>query len=160
MADQILHIKNCVPSPDEYYVRLLELVPLIFTKINYFKRSIFRYDSEFFGSIPVLDELGLMVTTQFNKNLHGIFCNFYEDGTDYAPYHRDNYGCNTLVTLSFGGERDFYMKADNGSGTLKFVLSHGDLFMFPNSMNATHKHSIPQRLREKNNRMSILFFLN
>ena len=88
-----------------------------------------------------------------------MFLNYYQDGSDYCPYHADVYNCDT-ITLSLGATRDFLVK-ENGKGTKasKYTLTTGDLYYMPHSIHKTYKHSIPVRKGVSEGRISILFFV-
>lgn len=105
----------------------------------------------------VLLQLIEMLQIQCHRKVVGIFVNYYRDGKDYCPYHRDTYGLDTY-TLSLGASRDFLLKPDNGGATIKVKLDPGDLYYMPNSVHLTHKHSIPKRAGA-GPRVSILFFV-
>lgn len=107
---------------------------------------------------PILKSIIETIQTNFDMVCIDFFVNYYKDGTEYAPYHSDQYGCDT-VTVSFGCDRDFYMKPNRGGETIKYVLKHGDIFTFTEDINKTYKHSIPKRMKVKDDRISILFFL-
>jgi len=99
-----------------------------------------------------------LLTLEYNLTPFSFFANYYRDGNDYAPYHRDKYGFRTL-TLSFGGSRDFYFKHDKTRERIDYRLDHGDLILFEKDVNDAYKHSIPRRKNLKSDRISILFFL-
>jgi alkylated DNA repair dioxygenase AlkB len=63
------------------------------------------------------------------------------------------------MTVSFGCDRDFYMKPNNGGKRVDYVLRHGDIFTFTENINKRYKHTVPKRIRLKDDRISILFFL-
>lgn len=89
--------------------------------------------------------------------LSGIFFNLYRDGNDYTPYHKDSYGA-TVITVSYGRSRDFYMKNDVTKEVTQWKLRSGDIFVFDEEDNDIHKHSIPQRKRISSSRISLVFF--
>lgn len=122
--------------------------------VNFFKRCVGGMGD----SCPVLVR-EIIKTLQDNMGISVVsfFVNYYRDGNDYAPYHTDKYGIETL-TLSFGCTRDFYLKHNQTKEVIKYKLSHGDLFCFDEETNQKYKHSIPKRTKLKDERISILFF--
>lgn len=94
---------------------------------------------------PVLKELVFELTKQKGVSVKDVFLNYYQNGIDYCPYHRDQYGTD-VYTLSLGDTRDFLVKPD-GTGTkaTKYTLNSGDLYFMPESLHKTHRHSIPKR---------------
>lgn len=89
-------------------------------------------------------------------NIQGVFFNYYRNGNDETPYHRDSYG-TTVVTVSFGVTRDFLMKPDSGP-TQKYILEHGDIFVFDKDDNSKYRHSLPVRKRVTEPRISVVIF--
>lgn len=139
-----------------YFEDLKSIIP--FQKVNFFKRSVCRIDVENFHMIPVICLLVDIVQANYNKIVTGIFANLYE-GTDYCPYHADSYGTD-VITASFGGKRDFYTKHNKSKEVTKYLLEDGDILFFNQEFNSNNKHSIPKRLRNKEERISIVFFVN
>jgi hypothetical protein len=108
-------------------------------------------DDHFKDIVEIVEAIGM-------KTVVGSFVNYYRNGQDYAPYHRDVYGFDS-VTVSFGGSRDFLLKSDTTNVITKTVLSDGDIFTFPLYVNQTHTHSVPKRALAEP-RISMLLFLN
>lgn len=129
--------------------------------VPYFKRHVARFDRShlpFAG--PIMSQIIEELFINFDICPIGLFVNYYKDGNDYAPYHKDMYDAKTL-TISFGGKRDFYIKSDDQSFPVKkYILGHGDIFYFSKQINSTCKHSIPKRTRCLEDRISILVFFN
>lgn len=105
--------------------------------------------------VPELIEAMTFVSESYGR-IHSVWMNLYESGSDYCPYHRDNYNCN-VTTLSFGGIREFRIKDKDGIET-KFQLENGDIFMFDQEFNNTYQHSIVKTTKKCSPRVSIVFF--
>ena len=102
---------------------------------------------------------GLLVQIQqtFKTIIRGVFLNWYKDGSDYCPYHSDNYNSD-VYTISLGQSRDLLIKRNGPGKAEKFTLNSGDLYYMSNAIQLTHKHSIPSRKKVTNERISIVFF--
>lgn len=109
-----------------------------------------------FVSDQVIVELVHELENHMNVRVDGVFLNFYQDGQDYCPYHRDQYGSD-VYTLSLGDRRDLLVKPDNGVST-KYNLESGDLYFMAEGLHDNHKHSIPVRKGRTNPRISVVFF--
>ena len=114
------------------------------------------------GKLDSSDKNIRRVMTQISQNFEtsiadSVFLNYYKDGSDYCPYHKDKYGLDSC-TLSLGAPRDFLLKPDDKGKTKKFTLLSGDLYIMSASLHNTHKHSIPKRA-EAEPRISLLFLL-
>lgn len=111
------------------------------------------------GGSTEADAVMQQIITRLEETEHctvsGVFVNYYRNGADYCPYHRDQYGLDAY-TLSLGASRDFCVKADSGS-VQTWRLNSGDLYFMPVAMHRTYKHSIPKRA-SAGPRISILFF--
>ena len=89
-----------------------------------------------------------------NPNIK-MWCNLYETGSDWTPYHRDSYDC-TVVTVSFGGTRRFLTKG--AEGVVEYQLANGDVFVFAQHFNDQHTHGIPKTTRSVQPRVSLVVF--
>lgn len=105
--------------------------------------------------LDIIEVIELSLNTKLRKQ---CFMNFYMNGDNYCPYHADAYGMDTY-TLSLGGTRDFLMKSNQpGTKADKYTLRSGDLYFMSKSIHLTHKHSVPKRKNQIEQRISILFF--
>jgi len=91
------------------------------------------------------------------RRVEGIFCNYYEDGSNYTPYHQDSYGGNVL-TVSFGGSRDLLVKPIEGGKSDKYTCEDGDIVVFSEQWDFKNKHSIPKRSKGEPRISIVLFF--
>jgi len=141
-----------------YYDTVYNAIKDRLTYQSYFKRSVYRLDMTEFISIPVLKRILAIVALNFpTLGYMSAFINYYKDGTDYAPYHRDSYGCDVL-TISLGADRPFLTKDEKGIVT-KYNLTDGSILYFTQAWNSKHKHSIPRRVGISNPRISIVLFV-
>ena len=130
----------------------------VFEYISFFKRSVYRGEiGDKYSFNPIIKEIVEILMANLNIYPIAYFMNFYKDGNNFAPYHADKYDMKA-ITVSFGSSRDFFMKNNETGIVTKFLLEHGDIFMFSKQVNDTHKHSIPKRTKLQGERISILFF--
>lgn len=133
-----------------------------FQYVNYFKRSVNRIDLHDLDSKwkhPLIIDMKEKIESDYGVKVLGVFINLYKDGQDYAPYHRDTYGCTGVFTVSIGGSRKFYTKHENTGKVEKYILEDGDLFFFNSEFNKHHKHSIPKVKSMNDPRISVVFFV-
>lgn len=121
---------------------------------NYFKRHFCHYQE---GS-PTLDKVLDHLEKYKNVQVLGVFANYYKDGNEYAPYHKDKYGC-TVASISFGADRDFYFKHDKTGERIHYPLSNGDLLIFGEKVNDNYKHSVPKRANVDKGRICLTIFI-
>lgn len=85
--------------------------------------------------------------------------NYYRDGNDYTPYHKDDYEGVRILNISFGGVRRFSYKPCNGGETVSYDMSNGDCIMFDNEFNQHYMHSVTKTKKQCSPRVSIVLFL-
>lgn len=134
------------------------LQDLNFEYVPFFKRKVCRIDQKDLESSSVIRDMIDMIRKDYNMKTLGVFANYYEDGNQYAPYHKDSYETSAL-TISFGGSREFLVKDEEGKVT-KHLLENGDVCFFNNVFNDNHKHSVPIRKKMNDPRISLLFFVD
>lgn len=151
--DQVTHISGIFANH--------ELQPFLELPWNYerfFKRWVCGFSVN--GPIPeCMRHLIREVETNLNIKVFSVFCNLLKTGDNYVPYHADQYPFK-LMTVSLGATRDFYFKSNSTGIRTHYEMKHGDLMIFPEIMNRTHKHSVPVRKNVNQSRVSILFFYN
>jgi alkylated DNA repair dioxygenase AlkB len=143
---------------DVYLARLIEEVPwqkVQWAQGRYLPRLVYRDD---YGDVAVLNELRQLVAEKITRRVDGIWCNMYEDGSHWTPWHQDNYDAD-VFTLSFGESRNFQMKEISTGQVETFLLEHGDAFYFDRHIDAKHKHCIPKTTKKIGIRISIVFFV-
>lgn len=124
-------------------------------------RQVYRWSPDVSSGLPDLDGIltGLVDTLQIDRQVmvQGVFLNYYQNGKDYCPYHRDTYGTD-VYTLSLGDTRDFMLKKDGPGRATSYTLRSGDLYLMKKDLHRDHRHSIPVRKGRKNGRISVVFF--
>lgn len=146
---------------DFYYNVLAALLPWTTFAPSPRSRLVHQWDP---SSDSAIDNLivGLVqpLEHRFGVRVQGVFLNYYRNGEDYCPYHRDTYGCD-VWTLSLGGTRDFLVKPDRtGTKSTKWTLESGDLYLMKRQLHQTYRHSIPARKGMNQGRISVVFFTN
>lgn len=96
-------------------------------------------------------------------DLYGTFGNYYRDGTDYLPHHRDQYKLDdgsdlSVISISFGATRKFSFKGP-GQEAREYDFESGDVITFDPYMNANYTHGIPKQTRIKTGRINITCFV-
>ena len=103
-----------------------------------------------------LEHLIELIEKAFNVDVAGVWCNFYRDGNDYTPPHKDNYDAD-VYTLSLGGTRNCVFTKDSDATRSVYTLASGDILFFDQATNAQYKHSIPKSANA-DPRISVVFF--
>jgi alkylated DNA repair dioxygenase AlkB len=107
--------------------------------------------------IPELVEVVIHIQEKYGS-IMSVWMNYYRDGRDYTPYHKDSYNC-TVVSVSFGDTREFKVRNKSGIET-SYMLSNGDIFVFDEEFNRENQHSIPKAGKNIGPRISLVFFCN
>jgi alkylated DNA repair dioxygenase AlkB len=153
---------NCLP--DDYcktlYEDLTKSIPwrkMTWGRGRELPRMIFHYDNNH----SEINKLIKLIEDTFVCEVSGVFMNYYRDGKDYTPEHRDEYDGDDVYTLSLGASRKFYFIStqENTKGEkLNYTLNNGDLIYFGANINRNYKHSLPKQVSVKEGRISIVFF--
>lgn len=158
---EVCHIPGFLNETDSKYFfdRLKIEIPWGIQKWGRYnlKRETYRHDCPF--RAPVLEELKFLVEAMLGTRVKAIWCNHYRDGKDETGYHHDNYD-SYVFSLSLGASRDFLFKHVDTKVVTKYCLKDGDGFWFSPSHDRKHKHNVPKRLRCKDPRISIVFFID
>lgn len=161
-VDDIDHIQGFIDThdADRYFT---ELKKLPWEKVQwkagrYLPRKVFRYGDN--GRMyEVLEDLILFVEEVLETEVQGVWCNYYEKSSDFTPYHQDSYNSGVL-SLSFGGDREFCLKSKFTSKVLSYNLSHGDAFYFTPEVNSEYRHSLLKGNSNSLPRISVVFFMD
>jgi hypothetical protein len=106
-----------------------------------------------------------------NVTISDIFANYYRNGNDYLPHHRDQYDDLHVVSLSFGATRTFsfqpsVQKGVTPSGNEKskgiprsFELAEGDIIVFDPYINQHYTHGIAKQPGVKTGRINLTCFV-
>lgn len=116
------------------------------------------FDGKSFTS--TMDEILKRINNECNCHFNSILFNYYRDGKDTISWHTDNEKVlgqdPTVGTLSFGQERPFMLRerADH-SVKREFISSHGSLIIMEGKTQNHWDHSVPQRMKLSNPRLSL-----
>ena len=106
--------------------------------------------------LKVLNDLKINCDYHFNS----ILFNYYHDGKDMISWHRDNekeLGDDPIIgTISLGQERPFLLRnCLDHSIKHEFQAIHGSLLVMEGTTQNYWEHSVPQRMRLREPRLSL-----
>lgn len=104
------------------------------------------------------------VRIHYNIEIYQTRLNYYSDGKDYKPKHKDSHaygGKHNLkedftVGISLGASRELEFTHDLTGKTFKFPQNNGDLFAFTTEVNDKFMHGIPKTFSNTGPRISII----
>jgi len=153
----LVHYKNVIENADGVMKRLL-LLPWV--KKSWGRGNLPRltYTSDVYPDPNLVSLQPYM--DQFSMDglkISGIWGNYYRNGNDYTPYHRDNYNCD-VYCYSFGETRRVLFKHNKTGKITELVVKSGDMYMFDPVVDREYTHSVPKQ-SGSGARISILFFV-
>ena len=100
------------------------------------------------GLVPaVVSDAAAALGAHYDRDFSGLFCNYYQDGSDSVAWHSDRIGRTTVdplvAIISLGGPRTFAMR-DQGrnSRSGRWVMHSGDLLVMGGATQHHWEHSI------------------
>jgi len=113
------------------------------------------------GDIPLLDDLGEVLTHRYGRALCPAHANLYRHGGDSVAMHADHVGperkANSVVAiLSLGEPRPFHLKPVRGGPLRAWRLGWGDLLVLGGRIQADFLHGVP-KVASALPRMSVMF---
>jgi alkylated DNA repair dioxygenase AlkB len=157
------HTKKFVNNPSDYLKKLKKLdgwKHMTWKTGRKLPRLTYRVES---NDDPMMDILKPIITLIEKKNIchiEGVWGNWYRNGNDYCPDHKDDYGTD-IYCLSFGGTRRVRFRNDKTNKLSYITVSSGDCYSFTTKFDATHKHSVPKTKASEyanKERISIVLF--
>jgi ATP-dependent DNA helicase PIF1 len=173
--DHVRYLENVIPSSMDIYNELKKSISwqtLKWEKTgNLLPRLCFHsiQNTDIGGKICdwLIQFMKLCLNT--NITIFDVFSNNYRNGSDYLPYHSDNYTFGNhklhVISLSFGATRFFNF---NTNGILckdptlispSFYLKSGDIVIFDDYMNENYKHGIPKQYGLEDGRINLTCFV-
>ena len=98
----------------------------------------------------------------FDVNVLATRLNFYRDGTDWKPFHRDSHAYtgdgreDFTMGASFGSERELAFLHEPSGCQFSFPQRNGDVFAFDTEVNQKFMHGVPRSQRGAGPRFSII----
>jgi len=94
----------------------------------------------------VIESIRALLAAHYERSFDGLFCNFYETGTDSVAWHADRIGrteVDPLVAIvSLGGPRTLALRPQQGGPGLRTPLHSGDLLVMGGATQHHWEHSI------------------
>lgn len=101
------------------------------------------------------------VSTLLGKTFELLFCNRYADQHQHLGWHADDGEivdpARPIVVVSFGAEREIWIRKNGEELVEKFTLGHGSILVMNAGMQQTHQHRIPKHDRPCGTRISLTF---
>jgi len=86
------------------------------------------------------------LSEQYDRAFLGLFCNYYQTGSDSVAWHADRIGrteVDPLVAIvSLGGPRTFSMRPQSGGPSHRVQLHSGDLLIMGGAMQHHWEHAV------------------
>lgn len=101
--------------------------------------------------IPEVQAYRDRISKELGLPFDSCLLNEYLDGTQSIQHHSDREAlgvCNSVVTISLGGSRDFHLKSKSKPfRTIKTTLHNGDVVVMLYKTQEQWTHSIPKRAK-------------
>jgi alkylated DNA repair dioxygenase AlkB len=96
---------------------------------------------------------------EIDGRLNGILMNWYEGPEHYIGPHNDAdddlIEGSPIVTISYGENRKFRMRPNDGPGFIDFPAPPGEFFLIPYETNKSWKHEVPKSSKYRGRRLSV-----
>jgi alkylated DNA repair dioxygenase AlkB len=114
------------------------------------------------SKMPVLvDKIRERVEALSGERFNSVLCNLYRDGFDSVGWHADDepiFGGDPVVaSVSFGAERVFKLRRNDGIEQREFALGDGALLVMGKGMQRDWEHSIPKTAKPVGERINLTF---
>lgn len=97
---------------------------------------------------PAINGIRAALSSHYGMAFRGLFCNFYERGSDSVAWHADRIGrteVDPLVAIvSLGGPRVFRMRPQGGGKSHSISLASGDLLVMGGATQHHWEHAVPK----------------
>jgi len=117
----------------------------------------YKYENPTFS--PTFNKIIEKLSKDFNVDVKCTRLNYYKDGNDYKPYHRDSHVENENFTLgcSLGSSRVLSFMHETSKKKFHFEQNNGDIFAFDDIVNKDFLHGVP-RSNDSGERISIILW--
>ena len=112
---------------------------------------------------PTFNDVIEKLKTHFNVEVFATRLNYYRDGNDSKPFHRDRHNYNSAgqkedftMGVSFGASRTLEFLHEQSDNKFSFPQNNGDIFAFNSSINEKFLHGVPKVHKPTGPRFSII----
>ena len=110
---------------------------------------------------PALAELQARLNDELEQVFNHVVLNRYRDGRDHVGMHADDereLGRDPVIaSVSLGATRRFSLKGKHHGYRKGFRLRHGSLLVMGGSLQHSFRHSVPQQVDVKDERLNLTF---
>ena len=110
---------------------------------------------------PALIQIKQKVEQLTGHHFNCALINYYRNGLDSNGWHADNekeLGPNPIIaSVSFGAERTFKMKSNDGTEKFEWRLASGSILFMGKNVQLHYKHCIPKQPKIHKGRINITF---
>lgn len=111
--------------------------------------------------IAPLTEIRNALESKFNCSFNSVLANLYRNGQDSMGWHADNepeLGKNPIIaSVSFGSERQFYLRHNSQKSILKMLLQHASVLLMQGETQYFWKHALPKSSQIHSPRINLTF---
>lgn len=108
-----------------------------------------------------LDELKLLVEKETDESFNSCLLNLYHDGSEGMTWHSDGEEDlkknGAIASLSFGAERNFFLKHKKSKKTVSLFLENGSLLVMKGSTQSHWLHRLPPTKKVNKPRINLTF---
>lgn len=116
-----------------------------------------KYENSTFS--PTFNGIIEKLSKDFNVDVKCTRLNYYKNGNDYKPFHRDSHVKDENFTLgcSLGSSRILSFMHEESRKKFHFEQNNGDIFAFDDIVNRDFLHGVPKS-RNSGERISIIMW--
>jgi hypothetical protein len=123
-----------------------------------------HYKLENPSGIKIFEEIVDKVSKTLQVKVKATRINYYANGTDWKPYHRDSHKTvdgereDITIGISIGASRELSFLHVASNKKFSFPQNNGDLFAFTDIVNESFKHGVPKTKATIGERFSIIIW--
>ena len=162
--EEIEHIRAMLSPKDsnDYFRQLKDTLPwgeITWTEGKPLPRLVFNYDEleRLSHQCQVLEELILLIEETYETNVSNVQCNYYRNGDDFRPYHRDYHKRHAFV-LSLGASRKTVSRKRNSPEGKVYQMRRGDVLYSSSKINTKYEFSSVREPMIIKSRIEVTFF--